>query len=191
MEDKILIPLVGIHSAGKSTVRKYLEIKGFHTEEECAEILRIEKKLKAGANADLLFEKKVRYLETIRDIERQWNNGIVLVESWHILTLAYMLTRGIKEEGIQDYFKYVKEQEDSYSIYCIFLKSDPLKILERSQKLHTEDNIKQYYGFYKKLEINIKYVLDKLEFKYKEFNTMKEISETMKEITEYIKEIST
>ena len=39
--EKNLIVLVGIHSAGKSTIRKRLEDLGYTTEEECAEILRV------------------------------------------------------------------------------------------------------------------------------------------------------
>ena len=87
---KTLIPIVGIHSAGKSTLRHQLEKLGYTTEEECAENLRVDKNLEAGANATSSFEKLVEQEEKKRDIIRQWNTDIIFVESWHILTLAYL-----------------------------------------------------------------------------------------------------
>ena len=187
MKTKTLVPLVGIHSAGKTTIRQQLEKLNYITEEECAEILRVQKKLKAGASADISFESIVKQAEQQRDNERIWNTNIIFVESWHILTLAYMLTRGIHECQLNEYFKYVSMQNNIYSIHCIFLKSSPYKILERSRKLHSEEDISQYYNFYEKLQINIKYVLEKLKLDYREFDTMKPLEITMKEIINYIK----
>lgn len=186
MNNKILIPIVGIHSAGKSTIRHKLEQKGYITEEECAEILRVNDKLVAGAAADSSFEELVEKEEKKRDITRKWETQMVFIESWHILTLGYLLTRGVEERRIKYYFEYVEQKKKEYTIYCIFLKSDPRKILERSRKLHSEKDINDVIAFYSDLEKNIKYVLDKLKIKYKEFNTMKSIDETMEEITNYI-----
>lgn len=187
MKKKFLIPLVGIHSAGKSTVRNVLAAKGFRTEEECAEILRTVFNLKAGANADLSFERVVRQEETLRDSRRSWiETDIVFVESWHILTLAYMLTRGTQVSELSEYLDYVKAQMQKHDVYCIFLKSDPHKILERSRKLHTESDIGQYYSFYERLEENIRIVINLLDVNHRVFDSMKSIEETMEEIVEYI-----
>ena len=186
---KTLLPIVGIHSAGKTTLRNELEKLGYTTEQECAENLRIEKNLVAGASATSSFEELVEQEEKKRDINRKWNTNIIFVESWHILTLAYLLTRGVKESEFEDYFKYVKNMEKVYSIHCIFLKSDPYKILERSRKLHSEEDIEEYYEFYERLGENIKYVLEKLDLDYREFNTMKAIEVTVEEVKEYLKEI--
>lgn len=186
---KKLIPIVGIHSAGKTTLRHQLEKLGYTTEEECAENLRVEKNLVAGAGATSSFEELVAKEEKKRDINRQWYTDIIFIESWHILTLAYLLTRGVPESDFEDYFDYVKNMQEEYSIHCIFLKSDPYKILDRSRKLHSEEDIEEYYEFYEKLNENIKYVLNKLELDYKEFNTMKDIEITVEEVKEYLKKL--
>lgn len=187
MNSKILIPIVGIHSAGKSTVRRVLDHLGYVTEEECAELIRVTQKVKAGASADVSFEDLVEAAERKRDISRTWHNTqMVCVESWHILTLAYRLTRGQPFSCMTDYFKFVKAQAKSYDIHCIFLVSDPQKILERSRKLHSEADIEQYYDFYRNLEYNIRLVLDLLEFDYKVFDTMKPLATTICEVTNFL-----
>ena len=147
MKVKTLVPIVGIHSSGKSTIRMQLEDMGFITEEECAELLRVSQNLKAGASADVSFEEMVSRAEMKRDITRIWTTDVIFVESWHILTLAYLLTRGVARSKMQAYIDYVQSKNELYSIHCIFLKSDPFKILERSRKLHSEKDIEQYYGF--------------------------------------------
>ena len=186
MNSKFLIPIVGIHSAGKSTIRNNLAKLGYVTEEECAEILRKEKNINAGASADISFEYLVRQFESARDENRIWNSNMILVESWHILTIAYMITRGKSIEELEEYIEYVKKQGEKYNIFCVFLKSDYLKILERSRKLHSENDICQYYEFYKKLGENILKTLDILGFPYKIFNTMKRVEETVKEVNQYL-----
>ena len=40
MEKKTLVPIVGIHSSGKSTILDILNKKGFITQGECAEEIR-------------------------------------------------------------------------------------------------------------------------------------------------------
>lgn len=187
--DKNLIVLVGIHSSGKSTVRKKLEELGYTTEEECAEILRVTQNYKAGAAAKIDFEYFVRQAETRRDKIREWKTNIVLVESWHFLTLAYMLTRGMQLKDLKEYMDYVKEQMDYYNVSCLFLKSDPTKILDRSRKLHSEEDVEQYYDFYILLEQNIQKILETLQVPFKEFNTMKPFDITINEVLTYIKQL--
>ena len=189
MKKKILVPLVGIHSAGKSTIRKELDKLGYVNEEECAEILRKNDNLAAGANADISFEFLVRQAEAERDKTRVWDTDMILVESWHLLTLAYMLTRGEKIENLEEYLEYVKEQNEIHEIHCVFLKSNPLKILDRSRKLHSEEDIAQYYEFYERLGENILYILKVTGLDYREFDTMKPIEETLKEVKAYLDEI--
>ena len=92
-------------------------------------------------------------------------------------------------QEMEEYFEYVSSQKQNYSIHCLFLKSNPLNILERSRKLHSEEDIDNYYIFYQNLEKNIKFVLDTLEFDYKEFNTMKPLVETMEEVKDYISKL--
>lgn len=186
--DKNLIVLVGIHSAGKSTVRKKLEELGYTTEEECAEILRVTQNCEAGATAKIDFEYLVRQAETRRDKTREWKTNIILVESWHFLTLAYMLTRGMQLKDLKDYMDYVRQQMNYYNVSCIFLKSDPTKILDRSRKLHSEADVEQYYDFYKLLEQNIQKVLKTVEVPFKEFNTMKPFYVTIDEVLTYLKQ---
>lgn len=180
--NKNLIVLVGIHSAGKSTIRHKLEELGYSTEEECAEILRVTQNCQAGANAKINFEHLVRKAETERDHNRIWKSDVVFVESWHFLTLAYMLTRGMQLCELEEYIKYVKQEMKRYNVYCFFLKSDPYKILERSRKLHSEEDIDQYYDFYIALEKNIQKILESQEIPFTEFNTMKPIEITINEI---------
>lgn len=189
MKKKILVPLVGIHSAGKSTIRKELDKLGYINEEECAEILRKNENLAAGANADISFEYLVRKAEAERDKTRVWNTDMILVESWHLLTLAYMLTRGEKIESLDEYLGYVREQSKIHDIHCVFLKSNPLKILDRSRKLHSEEDIDQYYEFYQKLGENILYILKVTGLDYREFDTMKPLEETLEEVKQYLREI--
>ena len=184
---KNLIVLVGIHSSGKSTIRKKLEELGYTTEEECAEILRVTQNCEAGANAKIDFEYLVRQAE--RDQMRDWKTDVIFVESWHFLTLAYMLTRGMKLEDLKEYMVYVRQQMNIHNVYCLFLKSDPTKILERSRKLHSEDDVEQYYDFYKLLEENIQKILKSLKASYKEFDTMKPLDITIKEVLNYFEEI--
>lgn len=187
--NKNLIVLVGIHSAGKSTVRKKLEELGYTTEEECAEILRVTQNCQAGANAKINFEHLVRQAETERDKIRDWKTDIIFVESWHFLTLAYMLTRKMELKDLTEYIDYVKQQMTCYQVQCFFLKSDPTKILERSRKLHTEADVEQYYEFYQLLEHNIQRVLEYLNLPFYEFNTMKPFDVTINEVLTCIKEI--
>ncbi len=187
---KKLVVLVGIHSAGKSTIRKELENLGYTTEEECAELLRVTQNCKAGASATIDFEYLVRLSEIERDKLRVWNTDIIFVESWHFLTLAYMLTRGVVLDDLKDYLEYVKKQMANYNVYCLFLKSDPTKILERSRKLHSENDVEQYFDFYRMLEINIKKVLQTLNVTFTEINTMKPFDITMNEVLNFIKKIN-
>lgn len=187
--DKNLIVLVGIHSAGKSTIRKRLENLGYTTEEECAEILRINQNCEAGANAKIDFEYLVRQAETARDKSRIWKTDVIFVESWHFLTLAYMLTRGMKLDDLKEYMEYVKQQMCNYNVHCLFLKSDPTKILDRSRKLHSEEDVEQYFEFYKLLEKNIQKILESVSVPFREFNTMKPFEVTMNEVLTYIEEV--
>ncbi len=185
MKDKILVPVVGIHSAGKSTILSILDKWGYITQGECAEEIRVNKKVKAGALANSSFEEVVKKAELERDKIRDWKNEkVIFVESWHILTLAYMLTRGKKLGDISEYLEYVKNKQKELKILCFYLKSNPYKILERSRKLHTEEDIDKYYTFYEKLQLNIEYILKLLNTDYYEFNTTKSIEETKKEIQE-------
>ena len=127
----------------------------------------------------------VKKAELERDKIRDWKNEkVIFVESWHILTLAYMLTRGKKLGDISEYLEYVKNKQKELKILCFYLKSNPYKILERSRKLHTEEDIDKYYTFYEKLQLNIEYILKLLNTDYYEFNTTKSIEETKKEIQE-------
>lgn len=187
--EKNLIVLVGIHSAGKSTIRKRLEDLGYTTEEECAEILRVNQNCKAGATAKIDFEYLVRQAETERDKARIWKTDVIFVESWHFLTLAYMLTRGMHLADLKDYMEYVKQQMNRYHVYCLFLKSDPTKILDRSRKLHSEEDVEQYFEFYKLLEENIQKILESLKVPFREFNTMKQFEVTINEVLTYLEEI--
>lgn len=185
MKDKILVPVVGIHSARKSTILSILDKWGYITQGECAEEIRVNKKVKAGALANSSFEEVVKKAELERDKIRDWKNEkVIFVESWHILTLAYMLTRGKKLGDISEYLEYVKNKQKELKILCFYLKSNPYKILERSRKLHTEEDIDKYYTFYEKLQLNIEYILKLLNTDYYEFNTTKSIEETKKEIQE-------
>lgn len=185
MESKVLIPIVGIHSAGKSTILSILDKWGYITQGECAEEIRVNKKVKAGALANSSFEELVKKAELERDKIRDWKNEkVIFVESWHILTLAYMLTRGKKVEDISKYLEYVKNEQKKLKIVCFYLKSNPYKILERSRKLHTEEDIGKYYSFYEELQLNIEYILKLLNVDFYEFNTTKPIEETKIEIQE-------
>lgn len=180
--DKNLIVLVGIHSAGKSTIRKRLEELGYTTEEECAEILRVSQSCEAGAGAKIDFEYLVRRAEMERDKARKWKTDVIFVESWHFLTLAYMLTRGLHWKDLEEYLNYVEQQMKYYNVHCFFLKSDPTKILSRSRKLHSEADVEQYYDFYRELEENIQRVLERAKVPFTEFNTMKPFETTICEV---------
>ena len=187
MEKKTLVPIVGIHSSGKSTILDILNKKGFITQGECAEEIRVTKNVKAGALADSSFEELVKKEELKRDKIRNWKDEkVIFVESWHVLTLSYMLTRGKNIDEIADYINYVKKKQEELNIIYFYLISDPHKILERSRKLHTEEDIGKYYSFYERLNQNIEYVLKKLEANYYEFDTRKNIEETKKEIDDCI-----
>ena len=183
MEKKTLVPIVGIHSSGKSTILDILNKKGFITQGECAEEIRVTKNVKAGALADSSFEELVKKEELKRDKIRNWKDEkVIFVESWHVLTLSYMLTRGKNIDEIADYINYVKKKQEELNIIYFYLISDPHKILERSRKLHTEEDIGKYYSFYERLNQNIEYVLKKLEANYYEFDTRKNIEETKKDM---------
>lgn len=191
MDNRALIPIVGIHSSGKSTILSILDKKGFRTEGECAEEIRVNKHVKAGALANSLFEELVKEEETKRDKIRDWKDEkVIFVESWHILTLSYMLTRGKKIEEILDYIEYVKEEQKRLNVICFYLKSDPYKILERSRKLHTEKDIKKYYVFYENLQVNIEYILKLLDVESYKFDTTKPIEETEREIFECLQKLN-
>ena len=177
MEKKTLVPIVGIHSSGKSTILDILNKKGFITQGECAEEIRVTKNVKAGALADSSFEELVKKEELKRDKIRNWKDEkVIFVESWHVLTLSYMLTRGKNIDEIADYINYVKKKQEELNIIYFYLISDP----------HTEEDIGKYYSFYERLNQNIEYVLKKLEANYYEFDTRKNIEETKKEIDDCI-----
>ena len=118
MEKKTLVPIVGIHSSGKSTILDILNKKGFITQGECAEEIRVTKNVKAGALADSSFEELVKKEELKRDKIRNWKDEkVIFVESWHVLTLSYMLTRGKNIDEIADYMEalgFEMDYEDEY-----------------------------------------------------------------------------
>lgn len=169
---KWLFPIVGIHTSGKSTLLSTLNKYGMITEEEIADKIRREQGVKAGAAADISFEYLIRSEEEKRDSARDWSSSdFIFVESWHILTVAYMLTRGAKKKDVSEYLNYISEIAKDINIFCIFLMSDPKLILNRSRKLHCEKDIDKYQDFYMELQDNIMWVLDNLDISFKVFDS--------------------
>jgi len=170
--NKNLVPIVGIHTSGKTTLLSTLKDYGMVTEEEIAEKIRREQGVKAGASGDILFEYMIKQEEMVRDKSRDWQTtNLIFVESWHILTIAYMLTRGLIKSEVSTYKNYIKEVSNEINVFCIFLMSDPSLICQRSSKLHSEKDIFEYQDFYLRLQENIIWILKDIQIKYRVFDS--------------------
>ncbi len=162
-----IVPIVGIHASGKTRLLEVFRHIGFPVDEEIAERLRASEGIAVGANGKLSFERRLESLEKQRDEERILSNSrLYFVETWHILTLAYMLTRGAKASDVQGYFDYVHQFCMSNNVHCIFLESHPSNIKKRSNKIHNAHEVASYSGFYEALNRNIHFVLNQLDLSY-------------------------
>lgn len=195
MNKDIIVPIVGIHLSGKSMSLSYLKRQGFIVENEIAEKIRIRDKRVAGANGEISFEKCVAKEEYQRDTQRNYGGKICFIESWHILTMAYMLSRGCTMEELKNYFKYVSEYEKENQLYCIYLWATPSVLKTRFSRLHLQNEYEYIYNFYKNLNCNIEVVLNRLKIRYFKINAMntremvcKELDLVIDKICERIKD---
>lgn len=187
MRRNAVIPIVGIHLAGKSMVLEHLAQRGFVTESELAEKIRVRDSKLAGEKGDINFDISVANEEIRRDQQREYDVQVCFIESWHILTMAYMLTRGMKIESLKSYFEYIEIYKQSHDVYCIFLDATAEMLKTRVSRLHSPDEYKGICAFYNTLNNNIQIVLKNLNIKYfliKASDSKKCVCEEVDKITE-------
>lgn len=166
MTKQLICPIVGMHTSGKTTLLNYFKNEGYAVEEELAEIIRIKNNCNAGANGQNDFEELVMLNEKRRDLNRTGDHDVIIIESWHILTIAYMYTKEYEDKKISEYYKYVRNLLNNYYISVIYLDSDTKLILKRGSRFHNEDDIVQISEFYDKLNKNIYRVIKELNLDY-------------------------
>lgn len=166
MTNKI-VAIVGIHTAGKTTLLDNLkENYSLTIERELAEEIRVNNSIRAGATGSSDFEKKVMQAEIERDRCRTWSKeNVVFIESWHILTYAYMMTKSQNELLIQEYKCYIEQLKVDFEVECIFLDVDADVLRVRKSRLHSENEIESVIEFYNKLNRNIQNTLVDLNIK--------------------------
>jgi len=181
---KTLIPIVGIHAAGKSTLIDIFSSMGFSIEEELAEIIREREGMAVGANrTDNSLDYRLYQLETQRDRNRIWPKiGVIFIEGWHILNIAYLKTRSPNDQLINRYEDYVRDfLREKNSIFCIYLEMDPSNIAQRSQKIHSRSEAPTHYLFYQHLNENIIRTIKCLKIPYKKIRAEQPIENILSE----------
>lgn len=162
-----LVPIVGIHASGKTALLNSFSSLGFLTDSEIAEQLREKEGLCVAEKGDVSLEYRLMQLEIERDHQRPTDaTPFFFVETWHVLILAHMITRGADSIIIDAYRRYLSHFCRTNNVYCFFLKLSPSLILERSTKVHSPTEDTSFFDFYDRLNHNIQCVLDDLHIRH-------------------------
>ncbi len=190
---KVIIPVLGIHTAGKSTVANYLKKCGYRVYFEIAQEL-----LNRGERVGTETTERIYELITQRELERDWdilksNDEIVIIETWHIGNLAHARVRGLKEaKRIETLIKrHILEIMKKVEVVPIFLEIPIGKIFERTKyyKEKEKNKRKNVLKFYKSLEKCYKDILKEFCLKYYSVDATKSPKIVKEQVIHLVKNI--
>ncbi|MCJ7478609.1 MAG: hypothetical protein MUP63_00330 [Candidatus Nanohaloarchaeota archaeon QJJ-7] len=152
---KRFLILNGVHTAGKTSVGRYLEECGFTYQSEMATQLIESEGYDAGKDADHEFQKEIYKRERERDrdlLESEMNS---IIETWHIGNIAH--SREVSEDGLveehQDYLGRLQERED-LQIAAIYINISVTEIMNRTD-FFSQDEKEEVEDFFDSIHQNI------------------------------------
>lgn len=166
-----IVPILGIHTSGKSTLIQAIKKMDFSTLGEIAQEM-IDEGTKLGIYSCEENQRIIMQREYQRDVQVQellrTENKPVYIESWHIGNLAHCKALGLPL--FDQYLETFKRIKDQYTIDAVFLNLDPNEIRYRS-KIETPENMNQAIDFHRKVGEETIEILQNLDIPYHYINS--------------------
>jgi len=181
-----VIPIIGIHSSGKSTVASFLKEKGYLCLPEIASLL-MNQGYPAGLYATDEFEFKVMEEEFKRD-ELYFNSGkTILPETWHIGNIAHVMVKSQKITKL--YLQRFKKCRDRYNIHAIFLDIPIEEVLKRTKYYPKSENSKKIISFNRKVYNNLHYLLEEFSIPFSLIDSSQPIEKTKTDVLSLLRRL--
>jgi len=162
--------LNGIHTAGKTTIGRYLEDEGYDYRPEIAAQLIEQEEFTGSTAGTEKFQRTVYERECERDTRLVDAGQSAVIETWHPGSIAHAMEVASRQlvERMEQYLVEMLDRPD-VEVTAVFLSVPPERIPERSDRFDEDDP--EVVEFYESVRDNTKAVYREYGIPYVEVET--------------------